>query len=161
MTNPYATQLGARAPLEVIAATPSALTDLIQRIGTTGAQRPWAPGKWTAAQIVCHLADCEIAFAFRIRQTLAEPNHTVQPFDQDRWAKPYSALEMQPALAAFSALRHWNLALLQSLHPEDFAKPLTHPERGAMTLQTILETMGGHDLNHLGQLRTLSSTLAV
>lgn len=155
MINPYATQLGGRPPLEVIAATPDILTELVQRIGPAGARRPWAPGKWTAAHIVCHLADCEIAFGFRIRQTLAEPNHTVQPFDQDRWARPYSKLNIEPALAAFHALRHWNLALVQSLHPEDFARPLTHPERGTMTLQTIVETMGGHDLNHLGQLRQM------
>lgn len=161
MNNPYATQLGARAPLEVIAATPAVLGDLVERLGPAGAKRPWAPGKWTAAHIVCHLADCEIAFAFRIRQTLAETNHTIQPFDQDRWAKPYSALEMQPALAAFQALRHWNVALLQSLQPADFAKSVTHPERGGMTLQTILETMGGHDLNHLGQLSALERQLAV
>jgi DinB superfamily len=155
MTNPYATKLGERNPLEVIAETPGILTDLVARIGPDGARRPWAPGKWTASHIVCHLADCEIAFAFRIRQTLAEPHHTAQPFDQDRWAEPYSKLEIQSALAAFKALRQWNLALVQSLKPEDFAKPLTHPERGTMTLQTIIETMGGHDLNHLSQLRTI------
>jgi DinB superfamily len=155
MTNPYATKLGERNPLEVIAETPGILTDLVARIGPDGARRAWAPGKWTASHIVCHLADCEIAFAFRIRQTLAEPHHTAQPFDQDRWAEPYSKLEIQSALAAFKALRQWNLALVQSLKPEDFAKPLTHPERGTMTLQTIIETMGGHDLNHLSQLRTI------
>ena len=29
------------------------------------------------------------------------------------------------------------------------------PERGTMTFQTILETMGGHDLNHLSQITAL------
>ena len=33
---------------------------------------PPAPGKWSAAEIVCHLADCELVFGFRLRQTLAE-----------------------------------------------------------------------------------------
>jgi hypothetical protein len=27
---------------------------------------------------------------------------------------------------------------------------MTHPERGTMTFQTVVETMAGHDLNHLG-----------
>ena len=150
MTNPYATQLGERPPLEVIAATPDILTGLLRLA------KP-RPGKWTPAQIACHLADCEIAFSFRIRQTLAETNHTVQPFDQDAWAEPYPKLEIEPALAAFQALRHWNLALLKTLQPEDFGRQVTHPERGTMTLQTILETMAGHDLNHLKQLQ-LSGT---
>ena len=28
-------------------------------------------------------------------------------------------------------------------------KKLTHPERGDMTFRTVIETTGGHDLNHL------------
>ncbi|MGA2724326.1 MAG: DinB family protein [Bryobacteraceae bacterium] len=33
-----------------------------------GVERPRAPGKWNARQILCHLADVEIVFAFRLRQ---------------------------------------------------------------------------------------------
>jgi hypothetical protein len=31
---------------------------------------------------------------------------------------------------------------------EDLNKPLNHPERGDMALRVVIETMGGHDLNH-------------
>jgi hypothetical protein len=68
------------------------------------------------------LADCELAFAFRLRQALAEPHHVIQPFDQDAWSKPYSSLDGKAALAAFSAIRRWNLALLETVGPEDLAK---------------------------------------
>jgi len=37
------------------------------------------------------------------------------------------------------------------------SRRVTHPERGTMTFQTILETMAGHDLNHLGQLRRIAA----
>jgi len=33
-------------------------------------------------------------------------------------------------------------------------KKLAHPERGDMTFRIVIETMGGHDLNHLKQLET-------
>jgi hypothetical protein len=36
-------------------------------------------------------------------------------------------------------------------------KPVTHPERGTMTFQTIVETMAGHDLNHLAQLKKIAT----
>jgi len=36
-------------------------------------------------------------------------------------------------------------------------KKLTHPERGDMTFRTVIETMGGHDLNHLNQLETAAA----
>jgi hypothetical protein len=40
------------------------------------------------------------------------------------------------------------------------AKPLNHPERGEMTVQTIVETMGGHDINHLRQLEGIAAKYA-
>ena len=150
--NPYASHLGDRDPLAVIAATAQELASRTAALTPEAADRAPAPGKWSVRQIVCHLADTEIAFGFRLRQALAEPNHVIQPFDQERWAERYDAYDLPSALELFTAMRDWNLRLLASLGPEDFARGLSHPERGAMTYRTLVETMGGHDLNHLAQL---------
>jgi hypothetical protein len=157
MQNPYAPNLGNRNPQEVIASTPARLETLFNKLGAKGAEQSLAPGKWSARQILCHLADCEMVFGFRLRQALAEENHVIQPFDQDQWAKNYATLETRAALAVFSSVRNWNLALLRTATPQMLAKKLSHPERGEMTFQTIIETMGGHDLNHLTQLETIAS----
>jgi len=150
--NPYASFLGGRNALEVIEQTPSNLSGLaVQFVPASIEWRP-AQGKWNAREILCHLADCEIAFGFRLRQTLAEDKHVIQPFDQERWAGMYGNLGARSALNAFSALREWNLALIGSTTPESMAKPVIHPERGDMTFRVIVETMAGHDLNHLAQL---------
>jgi hypothetical protein len=156
-TNPYENCLNGRDPRDVIAETAGRLSSLTAKLGSDGLERSLAPGKWSAREILCHLADCEMVFAFRLRQALAEPNHVIQPFDQDHWAKPYPKLEARAALDAFSAARQWNLALLKTVTPQDFSKKLSHPERGEMTFQTIVETMGGHDLNHLAQIETIAS----
>ena len=81
----------------------------------------------------------------------------VQPFDQDRWAAQYGAYEARAALDAFVAVRRWNVQLIESLPAEAFHRKLSHPERGEMTFHTVLETMGGHDLNHLGQLDSIAA----
>jgi len=152
MLNPYALFLGDRHPIEVIEQTPGTLSGLaIQLVPASMEWRP-APGKWNAREILCHLADCEIAFGFRLRQTLAETRHVIQPFDQEKWAGTYGSLGARSALNAFSALREWNLALIGSTTPEGMAKAVTHPERGEMTFRVIVETMAGHDINHLAQL---------
>jgi len=154
--NPYSRFLDGR-PLEtILAATPAALAALLATIGPEKSATAPAPGKWSAAEIVCHLADCELAFGFRLRQTLAEENHVVQPFDQDKWAAPYPGIAATQALAAFSAFRQWNLLLLGGALPAAAARPVSHPERGAMTFLTIVETMAGHDLNHLAQLEKMA-----
>lgn len=155
--NPYASFLGPRDPRQVIAATPARLTELLNSLGPDGTGKSPAPGKWSPREILCHLADCEIVFAYRIRQTLAEPHHIIQPFDQDVWAANYAAYDAQSALAVFTAVRNFNVKLIASLPADAFSKPVSHPERGAMTLETIVETMGGHDLNHLAQIEKIAA----
>src|SRR5258708_3605410 len=139
--NPYASHLGNRNPLEVVAATAERLDQFSQKLGAEGLKQATAPGKWSAREILCHLADCELVFAFRIRQALAEDHHVIQPFDQESWASTYAAYDARAALAVFSSVRQWNLALIKTLRPEALKKAVTHPERGTITLQVILKTM--------------------
>ena len=158
--NPYAIHVGDRKPLEVISETPRRLAQLVETIGPERLETSPAPGKWSARDIVSHLADAEIAFSFRLKQTLAEDHHVIQPFDQDLWAKSYPSCDTQLALAALSAVRAWNIALIRSVKPADLSKPVTHPERGTMTFQTIVETMAGHDQNHIKQIEAIAAKSA-
>jgi hypothetical protein len=146
--------------METVALTPARVESLLGAIGKERVSEVPAPGKWSAREIVAHLADCELVFAFRMRQTLAIDTPTVQPFDQEKWAAVYGAYDALSAMETFSALRYWNLAFLRSLKPEDFQRKMTHPERGTMTLQIVLETIGGHDLNHIGQLERIAGAAA-
>ena len=44
------------------------------------------PGKWSARQIVHHLADSEMTAAVRFRLLLAEEKPVIKSYDQDRFA---------------------------------------------------------------------------
>ena len=154
--NPYAKFLDGR-PLEtILGSTSHEIANKLQMIGPDRTTEAPAPGKWSPAEIVCHLADCEIAFGFRLRQTLAEDHHVLQPFNQEKWAATYSGVAAKDALAAFTSLRNWNLLLIKTTLATSGSKPVTHPERGTMTFQIIVETMAGHDLNHLAQLKRIA-----
>lgn len=153
--NPYASFLGEKDPFRVIATTPHALATIIGRTDEERLNRSPASGKWSIREILCHLADCELVFGFRLRQTVAEASHVIQPFDQEAWQTPYRSLSAHDALAAFSAARRWNLLFVDAVLPGALPKTVTHPERGRMTFGTIIETMAGHDLNHLAQVQAL------
>lgn len=155
--NPYERFVGGRDPQAVIAETAGRLKAVANALGAAGLEKSPAPGKWSPREILCHLADTELAFGFRLRQTLAEPHHIVQPFDQDAWSKPYASIPAQAALETFAAIRAWNLVLLATVPPEAYSKPVSHPERGAMTFETLIETMAGHDTNHLVQLEAIAA----
>jgi hypothetical protein len=153
--NPYSDLLGSRDPQEVMASTPRRLEDLPALTGEK-ADLSYAPGKWTAAQILAHLADCEIAFGFRLRQAIAEKNHVIQPFDQDSWARATGSSDPVQSLAVFVNLRRWNLAFVKQQEASAFNRMVIHPQRGTMTFSTLVQTIAGHDLNHLAQLESIA-----
>lgn len=154
--NPYDKFLGGRPVETILAATADEIARNLAAIGAEKASAAPAPGRWSAAEIVCHLADCELVFGFRLRQTLAEDGPIIQPFDQDKWAAAYRGVPASEALEAFRALRTWNLRMIRAALPAAATRTMTHPERGTMTFQTVVETMAGHDLNHLGQLKRIA-----
>ena len=154
--NPYAKFLGGRDPIEVIESTPAHLAQLTSRLTPAQLDHSPAPGKWSVREIVAHLADCELVFGYRLRQTLADHHPTIQPFDQARWAERYANHDFASALRLFDAARAWNLILIPATTPADRLRPTTHPERGTMTFWTLVETMAGHDINHLQQLERLT-----
>jgi hypothetical protein len=150
--------LGDRPPLESLAASLAHIAAEAARLGPSGLRRTWGEGKWTGAQILAHLADAETATAFRIRQILSQDGHVIQPYDESAWARNWTTIDADAALACFRALRAWNLTLLRQLRPDQMERPIIHPERGRDTLDGFVRTLAGHDLNHLAQLRQISST---
>lgn len=157
--NPYAVALGEHSPVEVIASTPEKLEALFSQLSAEQIDRKPAPHKWSVREVMAHLADCELAFGFRLRQA-ASGVEMIQPFDQDDWARNYGAYSFAAALATYRSVRAWNLAFIRSLTNEQKAQVVTHPERGTMTVRTIVETMAGHDRHHLTGLEKLEAILA-
>lgn len=156
-TQPYAQFLGERDPLTVLAETQERIPAIAEALGTEGLKRTYAPGKWTAAQVIAHLADCEIAFGFRVRQIVAEPAVGIQPFDENRWARHYDRVDGLAAAQTFQSLRAWNLSLFGRLSTEELDTAATHPERGPEKASTSIRIMAGHTLNHLAQLERILS----
>jgi uncharacterized damage-inducible protein DinB len=151
--NPYAKYLDGRDATDILIATPSELQSLIAGLTVDQMDEPLAPGKWSVREVLAHLADCEIVWAFRMRQAMETPGATVTPFDQDVWATRYSAYSAADALRTFLALRAWNLALLTTVSAAERSNPLSHPERGTFPFPELLESIAGHDRNHLLRLK--------
>ena len=153
--NSYASCLGGRDPIDVMRRTPDELQRLLNGISPDAMSAPTAPGKWSLREILAHLADCEVIWAARIRHVLETPGVTVIPFDQDAWATRYAVYPADLALQTFLTLRAWNLALLTTVTDAEKGNTVTHPERGTFPLSELLESIGGHDRNHIVRLEEL------
>jgi uncharacterized damage-inducible protein DinB len=149
---PYSAMLGDRDAETVIAETPGRLAKVLDGLSDEQMNARPAPGKWCVREIVAHLADCEIAWSWRLRYSYGAEQPVMQPFDQDAWAKVYDAYSMAEAWGCFKALRAWNVAMIGALTESERRKVIQHPERGEETVWTIVEIMAGHDLHHLAGL---------
>ena len=116
-----------------------------------------APGKWSARQIVAHLADTELVAAHRYRQVIAENNPTLVAMNQDAWASrlDYARRKPKQSLETFRRIRAENHELLKGLPESDFARAGTHTERGPMTLRQMVEGYAAHAESHARQLQAL------
>ncbi len=161
--NPYGKHLEGRDPVEIMTATPARLGELLFPLSPEQTGTRPGPNKWSLRELVAHLADCELAFGFRLRQALAPLGQgigaprlpVIQPFDQDVWATRYAPYDLETAIRTFNTLRAWNLLLLTTVTDADRERTVTHPERGELRFRTLVETIAGHDEHHLRLLEGL------
>ena len=157
--NPYAKFLENREPLTVADATPAKIVSLIRGLTPRQMARRPAPGKWSIREIISHLADTDMVMDCRARWIAFENHPTLVPFDQEKWAAG-RAREKEPVtetLERFRLLRRSQIRLFRRASKTDFRRTGFHPERGVVTLRVQLETLAGHDLNHLAQIQRLAA----
>lgn len=150
------TFLGNSDPIQVLETTPLRLEGYLDSFFDTDFERSYAPGKWSAQEILAHLADVELGLGFRFRQAVVEDTYRPQPFDQDLWAKRYRRFDPALSFETFRALRAWNLALFTSFDLDDWTKTVDYPFEGIDTVDSMVRFLAGHDLNHLAQLEQIA-----
>jgi hypothetical protein len=146
--------LGDRDPVEVLRQTPGAVRTMLGKQSDEALRRPEAPGKWSAVEVVQHLADSDLVWAYRMRLVIAEDRPGLTGFDQDLWATRlrYRDVQLAAALEQFGTLRAINLRLIATLNASDLERVGVHTERGDERLDHMIRLYAGHDLAHLRQL---------
>jgi hypothetical protein len=120
------------------------------------------PGKWSAAEIVQHLADSEMTSAIRIRRLLVEDNPVIYGYDEALYATrlSYNERDIAPALEAFRAARSTTEQLLERMTDADWQREGTHSESGRYGTQDWLRIYAEHAHGHAGQIRRLREALS-
>ena len=154
--NPYQALLQGRDPRDVLESSVGNLSTLVHGWSAARYDASYAPGKWTARQILLHLAHVEMIDGVRLRMALAEPGYVVQPFTPDAWVHVESPASGPTVVAEFHAMRRMNLGLWRAVPPDRWRAPFAHPECGTMTLEDLASICAGHELHHLAQLRDIA-----
>ena len=119
------------------------------------------PGKWSAAEIVHHLADSESISAQRLRTLLAQEHPLIHAYDQEAYARRlrYAERPIEPALLAFRAARANTVGLLRGMSEADWTRPGWHTESGPYSPETWLTIYAAHAHGHAAQIRALREAL--
>jgi len=113
-----------------------------------------APDKWSAREIVHHLADSEMTSAIRLRLLVAEENASIRAYDEQEFAaRLHYDRPIAHSLLAFQAARLSTADLLDAMSDADFAKNGTHPDHGRYGVERWLEIYAEHAHNHADQIR--------
>ncbi|MBA3938726.1 MAG: DinB family protein [Planctomycetes bacterium] len=113
----------------------------------------YAPGKWTARQLLLHIADLESLFLDRLRRALADHKPLLLALDPDRWTARLGGGFRDLALAEglFNASRTAYTELASSITDEEWKRTAVHTEYGMFTVRQLVEKAMWHADHHLSQ----------
>jgi len=141
-------------PIEILRRTPRRLA---KRVGAAPRSRLTArskPGKWSAGEILSHLAEVEMLWGYRLRAIVEKSGQKLLGMDQDAWAvnSRYRRIDPRRALETFLAIRRANLDFLDGVPRAARRHYGSHSQFGRLTPDRIAALMAGHDLNHVRQI---------
>ena len=146
-----------RAAVDAIAAAPMQLRQAVTGLSNAQLDTPYRPGGWTVRQLVHHVVDSHMNAYIRFRLALTEENPTIKPYNEAKWAELEDArtLPVDVSLSLLELLHERLVALLRSTPDEAFARPLTHPENGPMTMDSLLCVYSWHGRHHTAHVTAL------
>ena len=146
-----------RSAIDAIAAAPARLRTAVSSLSDSQLDTPYRPGGWTVRQVVHHVADSHMNAYARFRFALTEENPIIKPYDEATWAELPDAGSM-PVIVSLDLLDrlHERLVyLLRNTAGSAFARPLTHPENGPMTMDMLLGVYAWHGRHHTAHVTAL------
>jgi hypothetical protein len=136
-----------------ITALPLKMREAVRSLSDAQLDTPYRPGGWTVRQVVHHVGDSHVNAFIRVKLALTEDNPTVKPYDEKAFAQlADQRLPIDVSLALLDGLHARWAAVLDSLTPPQFARPLHHPEIGAITIDYLVQTYGWHSRHHVAHI---------
>lgn len=145
------------ALIDAIDATPEQMAAAVLNLSPQQLDTPYREGGWTVRQVVHHVVDSHMNAYIRMRLAATEDNPPIKAYDENQWAQLADSrgapIELSvPFLAALHARWVW---WLRTLNDSTFARGIVHPERGAMTIDDLLQLYGWHGRHHVAHITSL------
>ena len=155
--NPEVTPDIRRQSIAAIRETPSALGAAVRGLTEAQLNTPYREGGWTVRQVVHHVPESHMNAFTRFKLALTEDNPTIKAYNEDAWAKlgDVARTPVETSLVLLDALHQRWVTLLEVMRPEDFGRPLVHPDSGPQTLDRMLQMYAWHGRHHTSHITAL------
>jgi hypothetical protein len=146
--------LGGDDPVAVLRVT----LDEVQRLASSATEadlnRASAPGEWSPAEVLSHLADSDLMVNVRVRMIVTQDRPRLVGYDQSAWTARFGGIDSATAiLERWRVLREANVGMLETLTEDEWERVGMHTERGPESARLTVQLMAGHDRMHLAQIR--------
>lgn len=141
---------------------PRQLRDAIAGMSLAELDARPVPGKWSAKEVICHIADFEPVYLDRIKRVIAEEEPTMFGGDPDLFAArlAYASRDVELELKLIESCRAHLGTILGALPASDFARRGIHSVAGPMTIEKLLTNIAGHIPHHLRFIEEKRAALA-
>ncbi|HSQ59227.1 MAG TPA: DinB family protein [Acidobacteriota bacterium] len=149
-----------RDPLTLMRGAPARLNRAVAGLSAAKLRKRPAKGTWCIQEIVGHLMDTEVVYAYRWHMAFGQSGSPIQGYDQDVWIREEGYRNRKWSVRAMvdhiAAMRRATLYYLERLpRAEKTKRHGMHSERGRETVRRTEELIAGHDINHLEQIRAI------
>jgi len=109
----------------------------------------YAPGKWTAKEMLGHLCDTERIFAYRALRISRGDQTPMEGFEQDDYVKngPFTRMPLEEIVEDYIAVRRATLTLFRNLEEAAWTRRGV-ANKNEVTVRALAYTIAGHELHH-------------
>jgi DinB superfamily len=145
------------AVIDALENAPALVVPLVREVPPEVLKRRPAPGRWSAHEHACHLADVHALFFARLEQFINEERPRIESFDPATQRPDGELLEvdLDEALARFSEDRRRLVERLRQLPPELWRRAADHEEYSHYSLFIMFRHLALHDCLHAYRIEEL------
>ena len=111
----------------------------------------YAPGKWSAKQVLGHVNDAERIFAYRALRIARNDSTPLESFEQDDYVRngPFGQRPLADWIEDFIAVRRATVSLLRNLDQAAWSRR-GMANQNEVTVRALAYIVAGHELHHRG-----------
>ena len=109
----------------------------------------YAPGKWSAGEVLGHVCDTERIFAYRALRIARGDRTPIEGFEQDDYVKngPFGREPLSEIIEDYIAVRRASLTLLRNLDETAWMRRGIANNK-EVTVRSLTYLIAGHELHH-------------